>query len=77
MPFFEAFATAGCRGMLGDKDGMVFHGGFTTVILGTGRSQTQRNDLAGMPGDRFDSVFFQKPGFFGVDMKSGAEFGLG
>jgi len=39
VPFCEAFAATGSRGVLGDENGMVFHRGLLAVIFGFCRAQ--------------------------------------
>lgn len=45
VPFLQAAATAGGRGVLGDEDGVVPHGGLLAVVGGLGRGETLLDEV--------------------------------
>jgi len=51
MPFLQAFPAAGCRGMLGNKNRMIPHGGLAAVVYGKSRGQTPADKIKGMLPD--------------------------
>ena len=59
MPFEQAASATRRRGVLGDKNRMIFHRGLFAVIFGKRRSNAGGNQIEGMPADGLESLFLQ------------------
>ena len=70
VPFLKTASAAASRGMLRDKAGVSAHGSLLAVIGNMGRSETETDEVAGMPDDRIQPFFIDIPALLFPQMKA-------
>ena len=73
MPFCQAAAAAGGRGVLGDEGRMAAHRGLFPIISGEGRRQTVDHELPRVVEHHRKRLGFQIGGFLGSQAETAAE----
>lgn len=70
VPFRETLSAAGAGGVLRDENGVSAHGSLLAVIGNMGRSETETDEVAGMPDDRIQPFFIDIPALLFPQMKA-------
>lgn len=73
VPFRETLSAAGAGGVLRDEDGVPAHGSLFAVIGNMGGSETETDEVAGMPDDRIQPFFIDIPALLFPQMKACTE----
>lgn len=63
MPFLQTVSAAGGGGVLGDKDGMVFHGRLSAVIRRIGGSKSFCDEVSGVVENNGHALLPEVVGF--------------
>ena len=70
MPFAETFPATGTGSVLCNENGVSAHGSLLAVIGNMGRSETETDEVAGMPDDRIQPFFIDIPALLFPQMKA-------